>query len=177
MDTIDRWDAAQRTRLASAAEVASHWRTIAGLLPDRCGVTVADVLVNTPAKPGGSTELELSVKFFELLSERQVACTDLWTAMTEAGLSAHVPSGDAIERLAGALSGVAVTTNTRSHFRISTFNLPLPRSDFHIVPRAAIDAALSTDVKSSSFDGKSLGQSDDYRAIDIPSTEQVHVDA
>eukprot|EP01116_Phalansterium_solitarium_P019514 TRINITY_DN5481_c0_g1_i1.p1 TRINITY_DN5481_c0_g1~~TRINITY_DN5481_c0_g1_i1.p1 ORF type:complete len:122 (-),score=8.92 TRINITY_DN5481_c0_g1_i1:39-404(-) len=91
MDTIDRWDAVERNRLASTGAVALNWRRIAHLLPIRYGVTVDDVIVRGPL---GSTDLNHSVTFFKLLDDRQVSSADLWAAMTEAGLQAFIPSSE-----------------------------------------------------------------------------------
>eukprot|EP01116_Phalansterium_solitarium_P014721 TRINITY_DN3251_c0_g1_i1.p1 TRINITY_DN3251_c0_g1~~TRINITY_DN3251_c0_g1_i1.p1 ORF type:complete len:1144 (+),score=164.16 TRINITY_DN3251_c0_g1_i1:222-3653(+) len=85
---MDQMDVVERNRLASIGTVAANWRAIARQLTS---VTEADVVAQLPR---GSTELEHSAKFFEMLSERQASHEEVWAAMTAAGFQAHIPSAD-----------------------------------------------------------------------------------
>eukprot|EP01116_Phalansterium_solitarium_P008121 TRINITY_DN2143_c0_g1_i2.p1 TRINITY_DN2143_c0_g1~~TRINITY_DN2143_c0_g1_i2.p1 ORF type:complete len:478 (-),score=74.84 TRINITY_DN2143_c0_g1_i2:3-1436(-) len=214
MATMDEMNVVERHRLASVGEVAVNWRSVARLLP---GITEADVVALLPR---GLPDSELSVKFFELLSNRQVPQADVWAAMAEAGLRAFIPPeamrkqteerlrqaeqeeeeqrrAEAVRRKAEdeaklaeeqealrrlkeearrleeqrkaeqeaaaqrkCLFGAACTSfdcqfdhsPPKSPFAISTFNLPLPRSDIRIVRRAAIDYSLAMNADPSRSD-------------------------
>eukprot|EP01116_Phalansterium_solitarium_P013605 TRINITY_DN3099_c0_g1_i1.p1 TRINITY_DN3099_c0_g1~~TRINITY_DN3099_c0_g1_i1.p1 ORF type:complete len:234 (+),score=14.13 TRINITY_DN3099_c0_g1_i1:178-879(+) len=65
MATMDQMDVVERNRLASVPQVGFNWHAIARLL---LSVTEADVMA---CLPRGSPDLELGVKFLELLSNRQ----------------------------------------------------------------------------------------------------------
>eukprot|EP01116_Phalansterium_solitarium_P017672 TRINITY_DN4411_c0_g1_i3.p1 TRINITY_DN4411_c0_g1~~TRINITY_DN4411_c0_g1_i3.p1 ORF type:complete len:263 (+),score=26.33 TRINITY_DN4411_c0_g1_i3:229-1017(+) len=179
MATMDQMNVGERHRLASVGAVALNWRAIARLLPGVTqpdgrllpSVTEDDVRVRLPP---GSTDLDHSAKFFQLLSERQVSQDDVWAAMAEAGLQARLPteatsaralSGETIARAPtrwtpssrptrtpnpGTALFLSVRGRSRSQFRISAFNLPLPRSDIRIVRRAAIDDSLTKNAQSGS---------------------------